>query len=347
MRRILVVGGAGYIGSHVCKALAAIGLEPIVFDNLSRGRRKAVKWGPLLVGDVLDRDSLDEAFAEWRPEAVIHFAGLAYVSESTEQPARYYLNNTAGTLVLLDAMRSANVTRLVFSSTCAVYGIPSITPISEGVEPQPISPYGRSKLMAEQMIEDHYRAYGISAACLRYFNACGLDKSGELGVWHEPETRLIPRALMAAAGRISALDVFGDDYATPDGTCIRDYIHVTDLAEGHVRAVQRLLGAKDPELLRLNLGSGAGLSVRQVLDSIEELTGRRVPYSVRKRREGDPPELVADPTMAAAVLGFRTSQSDIGSIILSSWPFFRDRQSLTDEDPSERVLSGALNLYAK
>lgn len=323
MRHVLVVGGAGFIGSHTCKALAIAGIEPVVYDNLSRGRRSAVKWGPLVVGDILDGDALRAALFTYRPEAVIHFAAFAYVGEFIDDPARYYRNNVVGTITLLNAMRLADVNRLVFSSTCATYGIPDIPSIMESTPQHPINPYGRSKLMCEQAIEDHHRAYGLSFATLRYFNACGLDPAGELGVWHDPETRLIPRALMAAAGRIPQLDIFGDDYPTPDGTCIRDYIHVTDLAEGHVRALARLADA--PISLYLNLVMGVGLSVRQVLDGISDQIGHDVPHAIRARRPGDPPVLVADSSLAQRELGFETEYSNIGTIIQTSWPFFRDR----------------------
>jgi UDP-arabinose 4-epimerase len=313
MKRVLVVGGAGYIGSHTSKALAEAGWQPIVFDNLGQGHRSNVKWGPLVVGDILDRLALNDALEQYRPDAVVHFAALAYVAESVTNPASYYRNNVVGTLELLDAMKDAGVRRLIFSSSCATYGVPKTVPISEDTPRRPINPYGRSKLMIEEILADYGNAYGLSYVALRYFNACGADPAGELSERHDPETHLIPRALMAAAGRISALDVFGDDYPTPDGTCIRDYIHVSDLARGHVQAL-RFLEA-NPGIHTFNLGTGVGLSIRQVLSGIERNLGRPVPVIMRPRRPGDPPSLVADPTAARKALGFEPVLSDIDTIV--------------------------------
>jgi UDP-arabinose 4-epimerase len=320
MARVLVTGGAGYIGSHACKALAAAGHRPVAFDDLSTGHRRAVKWGPLIAGDILDRTALDAAIAEHRPEAVLHFAAHAYVGESVENPARYYRNNIAGTLVLLDAMLAAGVLRIVFSSSCTVYGTPERTPIAESAPLGPVNPYGWSKRMVEQVLADYNAAYGLAYASLRYFNACGADPDGEIGEWHDPETHLIPRVLMAASGRLPRLDIFGDDYPTPDGTAIRDYVHVTDLAEAHVTALGLLGGGT--KSIALNLGTGAGHSIRQVIAAAERATGRQVPVKVGARRAGDPPVLVADPAAARQAIGFAPRYSDLDTIMRTAWPFF-------------------------
>ncbi len=313
MRAVLVTGGAGYIGSHTCKALAAHGLRPVVYDNLVSGHRDAVKWGPFVHGDILDGARLAEAIATYKPAAVIHFAAFAYVGESVEAPAKYYRNNVAGTIALLDACRRGGVEALVFSSSCAVYGVPKALPIGEASPLAPISPYGRSKLMAEQMIGDYGAAYGLRAVMLRYFNACGADPDGELSERHDPETHLIPRVLLAAAGEIEHVAVFGDDYDTPDGTCVRDYIHVSDLARAHVMAVEHLL--RGGESLAVNLGTGTGLSVGEIVEAVRRHTLRPVPVRMAPRRPGDPPALYADPTLARARLGFQATLSDLDTIV--------------------------------
>jgi UDP-arabinose 4-epimerase len=317
---VLVTGGAGFIGSHTCKKLAAFGYRPITVDNLSTGHADAVRWGPLVRCDVRDVATARAAMREHRPVAVVHFAASAYVGESVENPAKYYENNVGGILSLLDAMRSENVMRLVFSSSCATYGTPDAIPIRESTEQRPINPYGRTKLIGEQIISDFGKAYGLKFVQLRYFNACGADAGGELAERHDPETHLIPRALMAAAGEIEALDVFGTDYPTPDGTCIRDYIHVSDLADGHVKALSWL--ESGGEALRVNLGSGTGASIRDVLAAIKTVTGRNVPVRFVPRREGDPPVLVAHPELARTSLGFVTRHSDLGNIVSTAWPHF-------------------------
>jgi len=318
-RTVLVTGGAGYIGSHACKALALAGYAPVAYDNLVYGHREAVKWGPLVVGDTADRRALDAVFAEHRPVAVMHFAAYAYVGESVTDPAKYYTNNIGGSLNLLEAMRAAGCGALVFSSTCASYGEPKVMPIREDHPQAPVNPYGRTKLLIEQAMRDYGHAYGLRSAALRYFNASGADPDGELGERHDPETHLIPRTLMAAAGQIERLDLFGDDYDTPDGTCVRDYVHVTDLARAHVLALEHLL--ERGESLALNLGTGRGTSVREVLSAVERVSGRSVPVRVLPRRAGDPPMLYADPTLAEQTLGFRTRFNDIGEIIESAWRF--------------------------
>ena len=317
---VLVTGGAGFIGSHTCKLLAAAGIEPIVYDNLVTGHRGAVRWGPLVKGDIQDTDLLIRTLGEYKPHAVIHFAASAYVGESVEDPAKYYLNNVAGSLSLLEACRRVQVMKIVFSSTCATYGTPANLPIRETTPQNPISPYGRSKLMVEQILEDYDSAYGLRYVSLRYFNACGADPEGELREDHEPETHLIPRALLCASGKLDRLALFGDDHETVDGTCVRDYIHVTDLARAHVQAVQYLIDGK--ESLAVNLGSGQGTSIREVLDAIGRLTARPVPTVVAPKRPGDPPILIADSTLASKRLGFVAQLSDIDTIIRTAAPSF-------------------------
>jgi UDP-arabinose 4-epimerase len=319
-RRLLVTGGAGYIGSHTCKALAAIGIEPVTFDNLVTGHRDAVRWGPFVQGDILDTALLIDTLARYQPEGIIHFAAFAYVGESVLDPAKYYRNNVAGSLSLLDAARASGVRHIILSSSCATYGVPQSLPIGEATPQNPINPYGRSKLMVEQITQDYAAAYGLRYVALRYFNACGADPDGELGERHEPETHLIPRALMAASGQLSHLAVFGDDYATPDGTCIRDYIHVADLAQAHVLAANYLRDGGDS--LAVNLGTGKGLSIREILSAIDRLTHRPVPTLVSPRRAGDPPMLYADPSLARARLGFEARLSDIDTIVRTAAPGF-------------------------
>ncbi len=319
-RVVLVTGGAGFIGSHTCKRLAQKGLVPVVYDNLSTGHRDNVRWGPLVEGDLEDTQRLATAIRTHLPECLIHFAASAYVGESVEDPGKYYRNNVAGSIALLEACRATGLARIVFSSSCATYGVPQRLPITEDTDQFPINPYGRTKLMIELMLGDYARAYDFRSVALRYFNAAGADPEGQLRERHDPETHLIPRALMAAAGGIERLDIFGDDYATPDGTCIRDYIHVTDLADAHVAAVDYLrVGG---EVLRANLGSGHGTSIRQVLEAIDRVTGRRVPVQLLPRRPGDPPVLYADSSRARQRLGFRPALSDIETIIRTAAPGF-------------------------
>ena len=317
---ILVTGGAGYIGSHTCKALAAEGFTPVVLDNFVVGHRDAVRWGPCIEGDILDTATVADAIKTHKVEAVIHFAAFAYVGESVLEPAKYYRNNVAGTLSLLDACRSEGVDTVVFSSSCATYGIPDTLPIAETTPQRPINPYGRTKLIVEQVLADYANAYGSRYAALRYFNAAGADPDGELGERHDPETHLVPLTILATAGRGEALDVFGDDYDTPDGTCIRDYVHVTDLARAHVLALRHLLGGGDS--LAVNLGSGNGISIREVIAAVERVTGRQVPHVMRPRRPGDPPALYADPHLAKERLGFVTELSDIDTIVRTAAAFF-------------------------
>jgi UDP-arabinose 4-epimerase len=317
MSTILVTGGAGYVGSHACKALAAAGHTPVVYDNLSRGHREFARWGPLEVGDLGEAAKLDAVFARHRIDAVMHFAALAYVGESVEQPALYYRNNVGGTLELLEAMRRAGVGLMVFSSTCATYGVPERMPITEDLPQQPINPYGATKLMIERVLRDYEPAYGLRSVALRYFNAAGCDPDGEVGEDHEPETHLIPRVLMAADGMLPRIDVFGTDYPTPDGTCLRDYIHVADLADGHVRALDYL--QRGGTSSAINLGTGRAFSVREVIAAAERVTGRRIPVHEGPRRAGDPPVLVADATRARTLLGFAPRYSEIEPIVETAW----------------------------
>lgn len=318
---ILVTGGAGYVGSHACKALAANGFLPIAYDNLSYGHREAVKWGPCEIGDLADRGRLDDVIARHRPQGIMHFAAFTYVGESVADPGKYYRNNVVGTLTLLEAMRDHDIGRLVFSSTAATYGTPEAVPIQETAAKSPINPYGHSKLTAEQMIADFAKAHGLRAAVLRYFNAAGADPDGELGECHDPEAHLIPLAMQAVTGEAPPLTIFGDDYATPDGTCIRDYIHVTDLADAHVRALNELTDREGSDAF--NLGTGQGASVRQVLDAVGRAGGKLVPHRIGPRRAGDPAELVSDPTKAMQVLGWSPRLSDLDTIVATAWAWHR------------------------
>ncbi len=317
MAAILVTGGAGYVGSHACKALAAAGYTPVAYDNLGRGHRELVRWGPLEVGDLADAARLDEVFARHRPAAVMHFAAFAYVGESVQDPALYYRNNVGGTLELLAAMRRAGVDQLVFSSTCSTYGVPERMPIAEDTPQRPINPYGATKLAIERMLADYDAAYGLRSASLRYFNAAGGDPDGETGERHDPETHVIPRVLMAAAGEHPHFAVFGTDYPTPDGTCLRDYVHVSDLALGHVQALDYL--KRGGATTAVNLGTGRAFSVRQVIAAAERVTGRRIPVREAPRRPGDPPELVADPARARALFGFAPRFTELEPIVATAW----------------------------
>jgi UDP-arabinose 4-epimerase len=325
---VLVTGGAGYIGSHTCKALARAGYVPVTLDNLSRGHSSAVKWGPLIKGSVGDRAVLDNAFARHRPVAVLHFAAFAYVGESVSNPSLYYRNNTCSSLTLLEAMRDHNVGAVVFSSTCATYGIPQSLPIHEGDAQIPVNPYGESKLMVERMLTAFDSAHRLRSVALRYFNAAGSDRDVEIGWHHDPETRLIPRALMAAGGDISHLEVFGDDFDTADGTCVRDYIHVSDLAKAHVLALRYLMDGHPS--VALNVGTGVGYSVRDVVDAAERVTGKHVHVLVGPRRTGDPPVLVADPSLARRLLGFTPTESSLEHISSTAWRWLQHRSTVRD-----------------
>ncbi len=322
---ILVAGGAGYVGSHTAKALSQAGFTPVVYDDLSAGYEHNVKWGPLERGDIRDGERLDAVLAAYDIKAVLHFAARIEVGEGERDPESFYDNNVYGSLCLLRALRKAGGPPLIFSSTCAVYGRPQ-TPLLDETHPRaPESVYGRSKLMIEQAIADYGRAYGMPYALLRYFNASGADRDGELGEEHEPETHLIPNALAAAAGRGQTLKIFGTDYDTPDGTCLRDYIHVEDLAQGHILALRRLLDGE--RALACNLGTGAGDSVRDVIRAIETVTGRTVPAEEAGRRPGDVPALVADTSFAKS-LGFAPARSDMTQIVTDAWRFYAAKAGL-------------------
>lgn len=327
---ILVTGGAGYIGSHCCRALERAGFRAVVYDNLSTGHRKFV-GGALVVGDIADRAALARALAEHEIAAVMHFAASSLVGESVADPQKYYLNNLAGTLALLDAMRSAGCTRLVFSSTGAVYGNADSQALPENHPCIPINPYGASKWMVERVLADYRNAYGFSSFALRYFNASGADPGGGIGEDRKIETHLIPRAMMALQGHVADFAVFGDDYATPDGTAIRDYIHVCDLAAAHVLALQQLLGGHRGGVF--NLGTGKGFSVREILAAIANETGRAVPHGIKPRRAGDPTYLVADPSAARAALDFNPVHSDLATIIRTAWAWHQKAHPLKPGEP--------------
>jgi len=318
---ILVTGGAGYVGAHTCKALRRSGYTPVVFDNFSTGHRRFVRWGPLVEGDIRDHAALFDAIDRYKPKAVLHFAALSSVGNSVSDPAQYYDNNVAGSLSLLKAMLERGCRKLVFSSSCAVYGEPREMPIRETSKPDPVNPYGATKLMVERVLADCRTANGLQSIAFRYFNASGADPDGEVGELHEVETRLIPRALMAIQGQIADFAVHGTDYDTADGTAIRDYIHVSDLAEAHVLAVRRLLSGGAGGAF--NLGTGRGYSVMQVLEAIAIETGRRLPAAKGPRREGDAPVLIAGAALAHAELGFAPSLSDLKSIIRTAWAWHR------------------------
>jgi UDP-glucose-4-epimerase GalE len=314
--RILVTGGAGYIGSHAVKLFLARGHDVWVYDNLSMGHRQAVPSERLIVGDLSEKDRLDHAVVVHRIEAVVHFAAFAYVGESVKEPAKYYQNNVVNTLTLLDTLRRNKVDRIVFSSTCATYGIPEKVPITEEESQKPINPYGRTKLMIEHALTDYAYAYNWGIALLRYFNASGAAPDGTIGEDHTPETHLIPLAIQAALGQRQALQIFGTDYPTPDGTCIRDYIHVDDLADAHLLALEALAPGKQ---LRYNLGTGRGYSVREVVKTVEQVTGKKVPVVETVRREGDPPELVAGSSKVQRELAWKPRYAELRGIIETAW----------------------------
>ena len=322
--RVLVAGGAGYIGSHTCKALAHAGHLPIAYDNLHTGHPWAVKWGPLVQGDINDPVALAAAMREHRPDAVINFAALAYVGESMIEPVRYYRANVAGMIALIEVMRAHDVGSIVFSSSCATYGVPDRLPIVEGMLQQPINTYGRTKLMGEQILRDACDAHGLGAIALRYFNAGGADPDGELGEEHDPETHIIPLVLQAAHGIRSDISVFGTDYETPDGTCVRDYVHVTDLATAHVAALAR---CKAGSFQAYNLGAGQGASIGELIDRARVLTGREIQIVEAPRRMGDPPMLVADVALARKALDWAPVHSSVDEILRTAWSWMTERRS--------------------
>lgn len=327
MSTILVTGGAGYIGSHACKALAAAGHTPVTYDNLVYGHRWAVKWGPLEEGDLADRGRLDAVIEQWRPDAAMHFAAYAYVGESVEDPGKYYRNNVLGTLTLLEALRDHGIDRLVFSSTCATYGVPEYSPIDEKHPQHPINPYGASKLMAERMMADFAHAHGLRAVTLRYFNAAGADLDTEIGEAHEPETHLIPLVLEAALGLRPDVVIHGDDYETDDGTCVRDYIHVDDLARAHLLALDSTANSP-PGLECYNLGNGRGFSVREVIASVERVTGCQVIVRSGPRRPGDPPRLVANASRISRKLGWKAETHELDLIVETAFRWLQRRPSI-------------------
>ncbi len=314
---ILISGGAGYIGSHTAKSLSRAGFEPVVYDNLSTGHRWAVKWGPLVEADLSDKASLKQALKQYNVTAAIHFAAHAYVGESVLDPRRYFENNVINTLHLLNTLMDSGINHIVFSSSCAVYGEPQSFPISESHVKLPVNPYGDSKLFIERVLDWYGRAYGLRWAALRYFNAAGADPSGELGEVHNPETHLVPRLIEAALGRLESVEIFGVDYPTEDGTAVRDYVHVLDLAEAHVAAVQHLLSGG--ESFSANLGTGHGVSVREVITAVERVSDSTINAKTAPRRVGDPPVLIADPTNAERILDWHPRFSSLDNIVNSAW----------------------------
>lgn len=317
MATILVTGGAGYIGSHTCKALHAAGHTPVVFDNLSNGHRDAVRWGPFEHGDITDADRLRDVVRAHTPDAVIHFAGLIEVSQSIADPQSFHRNNVEGTRTLLAVMADADVRKIVFSSTAAVYGTPAQVPIPEDAPTHPVNPYGETKLAVERMLAEAANRNALGYVALRYFNAAGADPEGDLGERHDPETHLIPLVLQVALAQREVIQVFGDDYPTPDGTAVRDYVHVCDLAAAHVAALDRLAQPCAP--LVANLGTGTGYSVREIIAACRTITGCDIPHRDAPRRDGDPARLVAAPGRAHDVLGWSARQSDLATIIRTAW----------------------------
>jgi UDP-arabinose 4-epimerase len=321
--RVLITGGAGYIGSHTAKLLAVSGHTPIVFDDFTQGHDWAVKWGPLERGSLADQGRLREVFAAHKVEAVVHFAASALVGESMSQPTKYFRNNTVATLNLLDAMREAGVATIVFSSTCATYGDPVRVPIDETHPQAPVNPYGESKLMVEKILRWYGSAYGLKWIALRYFNAAGADPEREIGEDHDPETHLIPLVIGAALGTRPPVKVFGTDYPTPDGSAVRDYVHVMDLAVAHRRALEGLGNGTASQAI--NLGTGQGHSVRSVIDTVNRVGGKKVPFEEAPRRAGDPPELVAAPGRARDVLGWSCRYAALEVIVEHAWKWHAGR----------------------
>ena len=314
---ILVTGGAGYIGSHTCKVLAEAGFLPVTLDNLVYGHRSAVRWGPLIEGDLQDRTLIDQVLDQYRPVGVVHFAAYAYVGESMTDPGKYFRNNVSATLNLLDALTGHGVNAIVFSSTCATYGLPEQVPITEQLPQRPVNPYGESKLFVERALYWYQRAHGLGYTALRYFNAAGADPDGSLGEHHDPETHLIPLVIEAALGQRDTVEIYGTDYDTADGTAIRDYIHVLDLADAHLRALRYLMDGGNS--IAMNLGTGQGHSVREVISAVERASGRPVPVKIGPRRAGDPPQLVADSSLARQTLGWVPGYSSLDTIVETAW----------------------------
>lgn len=324
--KVLVVGGAGYIGSHMVKMMLSEGHHVVTLDNLSSGHRDAVVGGEFVQGDLADVAFLDSTFANYQPDAVLHFASFIQVGESVKRPDMYYRNNVTNTLNLLDAMVKHDVKQFIFSSTAAVFGEPEYVPIDEQHQKSPLNPYGQSKLMVEEILEDYDKAFGLKSVCLRYFNAAGADPEGELGERHDPETHLIPLILQAASGRRPDINVFGRDYDTPDGTCVRDYIHIVDLCSAHLLALDYLVQGGDSN--RFNLGNGAGFSVQEVISAVERVTGRNVNVVDGPRRDGDPASLVADATKARSQLGWAPTFIELDTIVKHAWQWELKQQAL-------------------
>ena len=327
-RNVLVTGGAGYIGSHTCKALAAAEYVPVVLDNLSAGHAWAVKWGPFVKGDINDAELLLQTIKQFDIEATIHFAAFAYVGESVNEPRKYFQNNVSNTLVLLNSLLDGGVKKFVFSSSCATYGVPNVLPIAEEHAQNPINPYGESKLFVEKVLESYDSAYDLRYACLRYFNAAGADPEGELGEDHNPETHLVPLVISAALGQRPTIEIFGTDYDTKDGTAVRDYVHVNDLADAHVKALNHLLAGG--QSLKVNLGTGQGHSIRDVISAVEAVSHRPVRVTEGPRRPGDPPSLIANPNLGQRLLNWKPLRSDLGTIVQTAWQWHRKRNDLAD-----------------
>lgn len=328
MKTILVIGGAGYIGSQMVKMLLAAGYKVVTFDNLSGGYQDAVLGGDFVFGNLEDRPSLEHLFTSYHFDAVMHFASFIQVGESVINPSKYYQNNVVATLNLLDTMVIYNVKPFIFSSTAAIFGEPQYVPIDEQHPKQPINPYGLSKWMIEQILSDYDSAYGLKSICLRYFNAAGADPDGELGERHDPETHLIPLVLQAASGRRDAITIYGQDYDTPDGTCLRDYIHITDLCQAHLLALEQLLNGADSSAY--NLGNGAGFSVKEIIDIAEKVTDKKIPVIMGERRDGDPARLVADSKLAKTVLDWQPQYADLATIIAHAWQWENRMQTMQD-----------------
>ena len=328
MSAVLVTGGAGYVGSHICKALYQEGFQPVVIDNLSRGFRSLVQYGPIIQGDISDASLLRNIYEKYRFHSVVHCAAFAYVGESVEKPELYYDNNVAQTIGFFNALSELNIANIIFSSSCATYGIPEETPIAPSCPQNPINPYGETKLVIEKLIQSYATARDYNYAILRYFNVAGAHPDLEIGELHDPETHLIPLAIRAALDDQYEITIFGDDYTTPDGTCIRDYIHVADLACAHTKALKRLTVGSDKSVI-LNLGNGLGVSVMQIIEMVQNVTGQAVKYKVGPRREGDPASLIADAQDAYTQLDWSCEYSDLKTMIQTAVAWYRKNESIS------------------